>query len=664
MIYRKLTNDEIKTLENQGCFCEDWQKIEVAQKFAPKYCRNVRFSGEVKIGETGRKIQSSSVDKNSGIYDAHIHNCIIGDGVYISKIGTHIANYHIGENTVIENSDTLEVRAKNSFGNGTKVAVLNENGGRSIPIFVGMSAQFAYLATFYRHNKKLIEKLEEIAKHTQKKFECDFGKIGSNVKILNAGTITDCNIGEYTQILNSARLHNGNIESSEGSPVRIGTGVIADHFLIHEGSSIMDRATISRCFVGEGCDLSRGFSAENSLFFSNFIGHHGEASAVFAGPHTVTHHKSSLLISGYFLFTNTGSGSNQSNNLYKMGPLHQGVFERGTKTASNSYVLYPARTGPFTLVMGRHVDHCDTKYMPYSYLIEQMNKSILIVGTNIKKVGTIRDADKWKVRDKRKGKKLDLINYDLLNPFSVSRMLHGRGILHDLKSQNAKEFIAGFNEQFYPYNKAFIPHESLSSGIRNYSMGAVKFFGNFFVKKLRGEPVNSVDDLRKMFVPQNIGAGEWLDIAGCLVPQSFVDELVKDIENGSVNTIEEFNKKFCEAHQNYPELAWDWCVCEIEKYYEKPMRDMDKCDILAFLDEWFAAVEHLDDCFLKDAQKEYSELMKIGFGIDGDADTVSEDFDEVRGEFSQNELVRKIQGHLENKRSLYENAKEIVKKYL
>jgi len=538
-------------------------------------------------------------------------------------------------------------------------------GGRSIPIFTGMTAQFAYFSVFYRHNKKLIQKLEEIAENVKKNFEGSVGKIGKNVKIQNAGTITDCNIGEYTQILNSARLHNGTVESSENSPVRIGTGVIADHFLIHEGSSIMDRAMISHCFVGEGCDLSRGFSAENSLFFANFIGHHGEASAIFAGPHTVTHHKSTLLIAGYFLFNNAGSGSNQSNHLYKMGPLHQGIFERGTKTASNSYILYPARTGPFTLVTGRHVNHCDTKYMPYSYLIEQMNRSILVVGTNIKKVGTIRDADKWKTRDKRKGKMRDLINYDLLNPFSVSRMLRGRSILYELKIRNAKEHINGFDAWFYPYNNAFIPLESLSNGLRYYSMGAVKFFGNFFVKKLRAEQIQSSEYLKKVFTPQGIGNGEWLDIAGCLVPKSFVDDFVKSIESGDIKTVEDFDGKICEAHRKYPKFAWDWCLYEIEKYYEKPISQMDRNDIVAFLDEWFCAVKELDEQFLEDAKKEYLDNMKIGFGIDGDSDsdTVCEDFDSVRGKFEESEFVQKIASHLENKRTLYENAKGIIRKF-
>ena len=53
----------------------------------------------------------------------------------------------------------------------------------------------------------------------------------------------------------------------------------------------------------------------------------------------MTHHKSTLLIAGLFSFMNAGSGSNQSNHMYKLGPIHQGILERGAKTSSDSYIL-------------------------------------------------------------------------------------------------------------------------------------------------------------------------------------------------------------------------------------------------------------------------------------------------------------------------------------
>ena len=83
----------------------------------------------------------------------------------------------------------------------------------------------------------------------------------------------------------------------------------------------------------------------------------------FSGPYTVTHHKSTLLLAGMFSFINAGSASNQSNHMFKLGPIHQGTLERGAKTTFDSYILLPARVGAFFLVIGRHVNHSYTSKM-------------------------------------------------------------------------------------------------------------------------------------------------------------------------------------------------------------------------------------------------------------------------------------------------------------
>lgn len=135
-----------------------------------------------------------------------------------------------------------------------------------------------------------------------------------------------------------------------------------------------------------------------------------------------------------FSFMNAGSGSNQSNHMYKLGPIHQGTLERGAKTTSDSYILWPARVGAFSLVMGRHVNHSDTSNLPFSYLIEQNNTTYLVPGVNLRSVGTIRDAQKWPKRDQRTDtNKLDFINYNLLSPYTVQKMFKGRETLKNLR---------------------------------------------------------------------------------------------------------------------------------------------------------------------------------------------------------------------------------------
>lgn len=103
---------------------------------------------------------------------------------------------------------------------------------------------------------------------------------------------------------------NGTVNSNRFAPTKLGSGVKCTDFIVASGVEIGDSTLVDKCFVGQGCIFDKHYSAGESLFFSNCRGMHGEACAIFAGPYTVTHHKSTLLIAGMFSFLNAGSGSN------------------------------------------------------------------------------------------------------------------------------------------------------------------------------------------------------------------------------------------------------------------------------------------------------------------------------------------------------------------
>ena len=194
-------------------------------------------------------------------------------------------------------------------------------------------------------------------------------------------------------MIGTTQLENGTVLSNEGAPTMVGVDVQADDFIIAEGSQVTGGAVISRTFVGQGCKIGRQFSAEGSLFFANCEGLHGEACSVFAGPYTVTHHKSTLLIAGLFSFYNAGSGTNQSNHLYKLGPVHEGKLERGCKTGSFSYMMWPCRVGPFSVVLGKHTRTFDTADFPFSYIEATPDgRCLMTPGFNFTTVGTVRDG--------------------------------------------------------------------------------------------------------------------------------------------------------------------------------------------------------------------------------------------------------------------------------
>ena len=361
------------------------------------------------------------------------------------------------------------------------------------------------------------------------------GTIGSFVRIINTGTIKNVKIGDYAQIEGANHLINGSINSNVHDPVHMGYGVMAEDFIISSGSSVEDGTMLSRCFVGQACRLGHTYSASDSLFFSNCVGENGEACSIFAGPYTVTHHKSTLLISGMFSFMNAGSGSNQSNHMYKLGPIHQGIIERGAKTTSDSYMLWPAKIGAFSLIMGRHYRNSDTSDMPFSYLIENNDESILVPGVNLKSVGTIRDAQKFPRRDERKDiNQLDQINFNLLSPYTIQKMFRGIDVLKKL------QMTCGETSDTYTYQSCKILNKSLQKGIFMYTLAIHKFLGNSIISRLKDCICRHEEEIRTCLKPESsVGLGEWRDIAGLLAPSSEIDRLMEKIESGEIYMIKQ-----------------------------------------------------------------------------------------------------------------------------
>lgn len=647
--YRHLTAEETAFLESNSCIADDWSAVWVKDGFNPKRVFQCRFSGIVRLGNfEGRFTLPGGIVKKAGVRYATLHNVSVGDDSCIENVHNYIANYEIGSHTYIKNVGLIYVDGETSFGNGVEVSVLNETGGREVPIHEGLSAHEAYMMTLYRHRPGLTASMNAIVKEWTGKRTSDTGSIGSDVMILNVGTIRNVRIGDCADMQGCDVLDNGTVCSNSSAPVYIGNSVTCRDFIISSGSVVDDGANLLRCFVGQACHLGRGYSATDSLFFSNCHGENGEACAIFAGPYTVTHHKSTLLIAGMFSFMNAGSGSNQSNHMYKLGPIHHGILDRGSKTASDSYILFPAHVGPFSLVMGRHVTHADTSDLPFSYLIENKGRTYLMPGVNLRSVGTIRDARKWPKRDGRKDPvRYDHINFNLLSPFTIQKMFKGRGILAGLQD------VCGPVAEEYSYQGVSIRRSSLVKGLGFYETGISKFMGNSIIKRLEGMTFEGDVQIRQRLVPDTaIGGGQWVDIAGLIAPKSEVDRLMDGIESGGVSSLDAIAEAFAEMASNYYSYEWRWVYDRIEEFYGVSPERITAEDVCRIVRSWQDAVISLDRMVYEDARKEFSLSFMTASGADGTREERLQDFGQVRGDFDTNPFVTDVLEHIEKKRAL------------
>ncbi|MBR4213615.1 MAG: DUF4954 family protein [Bacteroidales bacterium] len=649
-MYKRLTEEEIALLTAAGCKAEDWDRVKTSSPETLKYIKNVRFSGDVCFGRFEAAFTlPGGLRKHSGLRNVTLHNVTIGDNTLVENVTDYVANYNIGSDCYIENIDLLYNDGPCRFGNGIEISVLSETGGREVPIYDRLSAQTAYILAMYRHETEVVAALNRMIADYAASVECERGTIGNNVKIRNAKVIHGVRIGDCAVVSGTSRLRNGSINSNADAPVRVGHGVIADDFIICSGAKVEDNTTLNRCFVGQCCTLGHGYSASDSLFFSNCQGENGEACAIFAGPFTVTHHKSTLLIAGMFSFMNAGSGSNQSNHMYKLGPIHQGILERGAKTASDSYILWPSRIGAFSLVMGRHVTHSDTTNLPFSYLIEQQNTTYLVPGVNLRSVGTIRDAQKWPKRDARKDPdRLDCINYNLLSPFTIQKMFKGIKLLQNL------QYSSGVLSDVYSYHSTKIRNSALRSGINFYRTAITKFLGNSIIKRLENLPEGATDEqLRAALIPTTShGTGYWVDISGMIAPKSVVDDLLGRIASGEVSSIEEVHRTFADMHAHYYEYEWTWAYEHFQEFFGVDMDTITKQQVVDIVKQWKEAVIGLDRQLYEDARKEFDLAAMTGFGADGTKEIKEQDFEQVRGAFESNSFVTAVLDHIKVKEAL------------
>ena len=585
--YRLLTDEEIGILEENGCTAEDWTSVNVADDFNPAYIRRTRFYGTVNLGVFEKNVEvTGGFVKHSGVCNATLRNVTVGDNCLIENIGNYINNYAIGEDCYISNVSTIETTAEATFGEGNLISVLNEAGDGNVVLFSGLTANIAALMVSRSDDREFSAAMRKMIKDDVNRRHTDTGTIGNGVRIQNTTEITNTNIADNCEVNGASRLSDCTLAAEPGDSVYIGSGVICENSVVADGSSILNSAKVFNCYVGEAGQLTNGFTAESSLFFANTYMANGEACAAFCGPFSASHHKSSLLIGCMTSFYNAGSGTNFSNHAYKMGPIHYGVLERGTKTASGSHTLLPAKTGAFSVCIGRLQGHPDTRCLPFSYVIGDGCDTYIVPGKNISTVGLYRDIRKWRTRDIRlNGSKKSLINYDWLSPFTVNEIMEGRKTLDSLLASG------GQDAPFYTFNGCKISNNSLQRGRRLYTLAIELFIGEVLMSHDFGDPTVAS------------GAGEWHDLAGLLLPANEEERLVEKVKYGIVDSTKALTDMFAALNSRYNDYLWTFTMNLIKEYLGTD--DVSEDDFTSLKENGKAARKAWLDGIRSDAEKEY-----------------------------------------------------------
>ena len=250
-------------------------------------------------------------------------------------------------------------------------------------------------------------------------------------------------------------------------------------------------------------------------------------------------------------------------------------------------------------------------------------------------------------------KRLDQINYNILSPFTVGKMINGRKLLKKLLTENP-------GQQKIYFDRMTMKAAGAERGINLYQMGIEKFIGNSVIKRLERLVFKTDADIRARLKPDSEnGMGDWIDMSGLITPLSSVEELLNAIESGKMKNADAINKSFADIHKHYYDMEWTWVYDKLPQLTDKPNDELTAPDIIMIVERWKKSVIDLDKMLYEDARKEFTLSSMTGFGIDGDDEVKKRDFEQVRGDFEKNGVVLAILDHIKDKTAL---GDELIKR--
>jgi NDP-sugar pyrophosphorylase family protein len=643
--YRNLTDREIEVLRAGGCRAQQWGLVRVCPEFDVSRITGVSFFGEVMIGENTGVVKIDGVERPCGLYNAAFSCCRIGKNVLIRNVRIPVGNYRIEDNVVIEDVSQLVCGEHAEFGNGVQVKALNEAGGREVTLYPELSAQLAYLQSLYKHDEEFQERLNALIHDSVKAVCRQGGVVAEGARIRSCGILRNVRIGPHAQLQGVLELENGTVLSGVEHPTKIGSGVIMKNFIVAEGAEVTGGAYVENSYVGQGVQAGKQLTAEHSLFFANSEAFQSEVCSVFAGPYTVTHHKSTLLIANLCSFFNAGSGTNQSNHMYKLGPVHQGILERGCKTGSYAYLMQECHIGPFTVVIGKHMANINIPAFVFSYLVEENGTSYLMPGINLFSTGTVRDDGKWQARDRRKiTVPRDLVVFDVFSPYTVEKLRQGRRILRELSGRSSRE------QEAVLHGGVRIKRLWLRKGAKYYTMAIEVYVFGKLVSVLedelaRGSSWSTLTARFERYGRKSLNRpSEWVDVGGLIAPLERIETTMEDVREKRIDRIQVLAQRLQKMYASYREDELSYVCSVYEEEFGVHPRELRPEDALKIVERWESLAKTLNNLIVENTRSEFAARSMIGYAVDHGEEKRKDDFTAVRGTFEEHTVVKKILG--------------------
>ena len=520
--YRHLTSAEITQLERQGNYSADWMSVSVADGFDPDCLWHNIFEGDVCIGVlTPRKVSHGNITLPEGICNSLLSNTVVGNHPVIHNVRM-LSGYTLGDNCMLVNISEMSCSAEPQC---EWLEPMNENGGRRIMPFPGMTVGEAYLWARYRGRKTLMDKLEQF---TRDYLATDEGRLGR--------------VGDACVILHTQVIRNVAILSSSSDPTTIDTCLTLSDGVIGYGCTLSDGVIAKRFLLGEHVHLEFGLRLNDTVVGDNSTLARCEVGNSIIFPAHEQHHNNSFLIAALVMGQSNiaagatiGSNHNSrtaDNELAAGRGFWPGLccsFKHSSRFASYCLLAkgdYPAELDislPFALV-SNNVAKDRLEIMPAYWWLYNM-------------YAMDRNSRKFAQRDKRLYK-AQHIEFDNLAPDTADEILRAINQLRAWRAASTGDTVYAQGQEKSRRPTVILKADEAIDAYQDMLI-------YYAMKTLGGTPV----------APQApFGAQPWLNIGGQLVTKSDMEQLIADIENGSLGDWKAVRARFDNLWAQYPAL--------------------------------------------------------------------------------------------------------------
>ena len=579
--YRNLTSGEIEQLERAGNYADDWSAIRVADPFCVERLRNNSLEGEVTMGAQPTVVNST------------LRNCTVGDNADIREVRM-LANYVLGDNALLFNIGEMV-----GGGKPKALEVMNENGGRAIIPFPGMTIGDAYMWARYRGRKAFVQKLEQFTEEVEEsKNNFNFpaclqalSSAESNIISEKLSTFNCSHVGDCCTIKNTNCIRNVAILSRKDDPTVVDSCITLIDGVVGTGCTLEHGVIAERFLLGEHVHLEFGLRLNDTVVGDNSTLARCEVGNSIIFPAHEQHHNNSFLIAGLIMGqSNIAAGGTIGSNHNSRTADNELAAGRGFWPGLCCSFKHSSRFASYCLLAkGDYPAELDIK-LPFALVNNNVSKDQLEVMPAYwwmyNMYAMDRNSKKFAKRDKRVVKAQN-IEFDNLAPDTAEEMLHGMELLRGWMKASTDGTV--------------------------YADGMEKGKRRTVILKAK-EGLKAYEDMLVFYAMKNLESGQcpevsgqsekdWVNIGGQLVARADMERLIADVESGALDSWKAVHERFNALWAAYPaqRRAHAYGVlCRlagVEKLDERLWQDYSKrfADIRNYVEEQKVESRRKDD---------------------------------------------------------------------